>query len=165
MVSNPFGLTYTGIMIEVSGAFIGVFSAIALGELVKAFEDYKIAERVRENLIGELTNIHGIIARSPDIEIELATHFWDAAKASGELSRMDRVVILYFAAVYNRIPGHNTLMLQCESIMNQPGMTQVQKQNLRNRILNSQKEISKKIEIILPKIKQKQIEDITGYFE
>ena len=123
IIFNPGSQNFTGITIEMWGAFIGVFAAVSLGEMIKAFEDYRIALRVRKNLTSELGNILENTKKNTGTIKEYGTVFWDSAIASGELTKLDDVLFLYFSVLYNKIEGHNRTVRQCESMYNQPNIS------------------------------------------
>ena len=163
-IFNPESQNFTGITIEMWGAFIGVFAAVALGEIIKTFEDYRVAQRVRKNLTSELKNILENIKRHTDTTEEYGTVFWDSAIASGELSKLDSILLLYFSTLYNKIVGHNTTARQCENMYNQPNTSPERKQFYLNTAIKSQKKLESRLETPLEKIRLNQIEDIAGFY-
>ncbi len=164
IIFNPESDTFTGITIEMWGAFIGVFAAVSLGEIIKVFEDYRIALRVRKHLTSELRNILENAKKKSGTINEYGTNFWDSAITSGELSKLDDNLFLNFSVLYTKIHGHNRTARQCESMYNQPNATPENKQYYLETVIRSEVRLERLLETVLERIRTNQVEDITGFF-
>lgn len=164
IVFNPDSQSFTGITIEMLGAFIGVFAAVSLGEVIKVFEGYLVAARVRKNLTSEIRGIVKSIKKKSDLGNEFNTFLWDATIAAGELAKLDRNLLLFFYAAYNAIDGHNITTRQCENWYNQVGVSSEKKDSYLQRIVASQRQLGLSLEGILEKLRLNQIEDTYGFF-
>ncbi|MGY5875683.1 MAG: hypothetical protein RTU30_08050 [Candidatus Thorarchaeota archaeon] len=99
------GVNLTEITADILGSFIGIFAALALGEIVKEVDNILNAKRLRINL---LTNMNKMVDElSPEYPTAYDTTKWDSAFSSGEINLFTRALREEFYAVYRKIQFYN----------------------------------------------------------
>ncbi len=160
---TPGSQNLSGIAIEIFGAFLGVFAAVALGEIVKDYRDHRIGVRVRENLTTELKSIYNLLQRKPNEVQVLNILFWETALAAGDLAKLDLNLFLHFNVAYNRIGGHNELVKQLENYYNHPRVTEAKKAEYSVLLRSSNARVSRDLQNILESLKHKKPIDLTQF--
>ena len=116
-----------GILVEIIGAFLGVFAAVALGETLKIREDNSIAKRVREDLIAELVAVYDKTNAHPDNPHAYVTTFWDATLKAGELGKLERDDRHQLVGAYECIKINNEVYHFCANQSSQPRTSREEK--------------------------------------
>jgi hypothetical protein len=165
LIFTPASDTFTGITIEMWGAFIGVFAAVSLGEIIKTYEDYRIAVRVRKHLVSEVRNILENIQQHKGTVIELGTNFWDASVASGDIAKLDDNLLLAFSVIYTKVGGHNRTARHFESMFDHPNASPEDKKQYFDTAIRSLERLELVIKNVLGDIVTNQVEDIAGFYE
>jgi hypothetical protein len=149
LFAGPF---LSGIIVEIVGAFLGVFAAVVLGEILKLRQDSQLAKRVQEDLIEELKTILRAGKRDPDQAGGYEIAYWDASVAGGELRVLDRNVRRRLVTAYNAIMVYNHATdMRTEAAM-QPGISAGEKAIYVQRVIDSHKKTLAIVSMILARL-------------
>jgi len=110
---SMFGSRLTGIQIEITGAFLGVFAAIALGGMLNSATSIANAKQLIRNLNSELE----IIETSHRGIVHFSNEIWDMAKATGDLNHLDDKLVKYLLATYQGILLYNGMVSQYNQLI------------------------------------------------
>ena len=91
----------TGIRIELLGAFMGVFAAVAFGGVLTSYSDYSDAKQLIMNLNNELDLFSKIV--NGDGFVHVHPQFWELGKSTGRLSFLDNGLSPYLLVLYHSI--------------------------------------------------------------
>ncbi|RLI55452.1 MAG: hypothetical protein DRP09_09605, partial [Candidatus Thorarchaeota archaeon] len=97
----------SGIQIELIGAFLGVFAALALGALLSSIMDYSNAKQFIRNLFNEL-RLQMDVVESKGFP-PLSKHVWEMGKSTGSIMMLDSNLVVYLLVTYDSFDRYNYL--------------------------------------------------------